>query len=287
MSYFKHMPATIYRGDQEGQLITALDITVRAKILEYIRDSAGTVVDYIIRDGERPEHLAHRVYGESEYHWINLLYNEIHDPLFEWPLSSHELEKMVDTNYPGRAYFIDANEAFARQSNFYFEAGSAKIGNLSATIIGWEPNLYKIVVDIDSPGEASVPKNSKIIQVRSDGKEVSATIERVVSENKYSVHHFVDQDTNRIVDHHAVNNDTTLLEDLGPSSSGEIVENISIIQRYVLGENIIPLDNMTIVSKSNYEHEIERNDAKRTIKVMRPEFVDTVVRDLQKVFLGG
>jgi len=286
MSYFKHMPATIYRGDYSGQIITALDITVRAKILEYIKDSGGTVVDYIIRDGERPEHLAHRVYGHPEYHWVNLLYNEIHDPFFEWPISNHDVENLVDSRYTGRAYFIDLNKATAEQADFYFEPGTATLkGGLTATITEWDPNLYKIVVDSDSPGEASVSLNSSITQTRSDGRTVSAVIKRVVSDNRYAVHHFVNQDTDEVVDHHIVKTDPTVRYDLGAQDS---VENSSIIQRYVSGSaEIVALDDMTVTIKTNYQYEIEKNDSRRKIKVMRPEFVDVVVNDLKKAFAGA
>lgn len=288
MSYFRFMPATLYRGDYDGQYITATDITTRAKILEYIKDSAGTVVDYNIRDGERPEHLAHRVYGKPEYHWVNLLYNEIHDPFFEWPVSSQELEAMIEKTYAGKAYFIDLNEASSTYVNFYMEAGTATVNGETITVKSWDPNLYKLVVDENSPGSSSIPIGSQITQTRSDGRSVAATIRRVVDDNRYAVHHFVNQDTNEVVDHHLVNADPTVKTDLGPSAISDTLNIYSIIQRYVNGgAEKINLDNMIVSIKTNYDYEIERNESKRKIKVMRPEFVDMVVKDLQKVFFGG
>lgn len=288
MSYFRFMPSTMYRGDYDGQFIVATDITTRAKILEYIKDSAGTVVDYNIRDGERPEHLAHRVYGKPEYHWVNLLYNEIHDPFFEWPMSSQELQVMIDQTYEGKAYFIDLNQASSVYANFYMEPGTATVNGIDVTIKSWEPNLYKLVVASNSPGVSALPLGSEITQTRSDGKIVTAIIRRVVDDNRYAVHHFVDQDTNEVVDHHLVNSDPTVESDLGWAAIPDTNSVYSILQRYVNGgAEKINLDNMIVTIKTNYEYEIERNDAKRKIKVMRPEFVDIVVKDLQKVFFGG
>ena len=288
MSYFKYMPTIGYRGDTSGQFVTAVDLTVRARILEYIQDSATTVVDYNIRDGERPEHLAHRVYGRPEYHWINLLYNEIHNPFFEWPMSSSELEKMVDETYVGKSYFVDLNEASARHTNVYFEAGEATLSTgATATITAWDSNLYKIVVDSDSPGSASVDNGATITQTRSDGSTIVAIIKRVVDDNRYAVHDFVDEDTQDVVDHHLINADKTVEFDLGPAGVGETVTNLSILQRYLEGSERIPLDDKTVVIRTNYEYEIDRNEKKRAIKVLRPEFVEIIVKDFQKVFFGG
>ena len=288
MSYFKYMPTIGYMGDTSGQFVTAVDLTVRARILEYIQDSATTVVDYNIRDGERPEHLAHRVYGRPEYHWINLLYNEIHNPFFEWPMSSSELEKMVDETYVGKSYFVDLNEASARHTNVYFEAGEATLSTgATATITAWDSNLYKIVVDSDSPGSASVDNGATITQTRSDGSTIVAIIKRVVDDNRYAVHDFVDEDTQDVVDHHLINADKTVEFDLGPAGVGETVTNLSILQRYLEGSERIPLDDKTVVIRTNYEYEMDRNEKKRAIKVLRPEFVEIIVKDFQKVFFGG
>lgn len=294
MSYFKHLPAIKYRTGEDGRHIDALDITTRAKILDYVKNSAGTVLDYIIRDGERPEHLSHRVYGKPEYHWINLLYNEIHDPFFEWPLNSKDLEIMVERKYAGRAYFIDLKDALNVNPDFYLEVGDATLrlsgdsSPKSVKIGEWNPNLYKIVVSAESPSSSVITQGSIITQTRSDGKTVSAEIRRVVDDDRYAVHHFVNEETNEIVDHHIVNNDASVLFDLGLASISEVVELSSIIQRYVVGgSEKINLDNMTISIKTNYDYEIEKNDDRRRIKVLRPELVDTVVKDLKKVFFGG
>lgn len=287
MSYFRHMPVTFYRGDASGQYVSALDISVRAKIVDYVKNSAGTVVDYNIRDGERPEHLAHRVYGNPEYHWVNLLYNEIHDPFFEWPMSNLELQKMVDRTYVGKAYFIDLPLAQSTQNDFYFEAGSATVNGSSANILSWDPNLYRVVVDSNSPGTSSMSDGSIISQQRADGKRVEATIRRVVDDNRYAVHHFVYVDTNETVDHHLFNDQSTVLADLGQAGASEVVSNVGVLQRYLNGEEVIETADRTIRIKTNIEHEIERNDSKRRIKVMRPEFVEIVVKDLKRVFFGG
>ena len=299
MAYFKYMPTTYYKGDYSGQFIRGTDITVRARILEFIENAAGSVVDYNIRDGERPEHLAHRVYGNPEYHWVNLLYNEIHDPYFEWPMSSKELETLVEKKYEGRTYFVDLKKAMAQYTDFYFEEGTATVkGVLTATITRWDSNMYKLVVNSDSPGTSSSIEGSQIVQTRADGKTVSATILRVVDDNRYAAHHFINQDTNEIVDHHLVNADPYVVQDLGYANIGTTVSSLSILERYtgyidnstnsyVSGVEVINLDEKTVSLVTNYDYEISINEAKRKIKVMRPEYVDFVVKDLQKVFIGG
>jgi hypothetical protein len=288
MSYFRFMPVTSYRGENSGQYMSSVDITVRARILEYIQNSASTVVDYDIQDGERPEHLSHRIYGNPEYHWINLLYNEIHDPFFEWPMSNSELDVMVEKNYQGKSYFIDLNEASSQYTDVYFEVGAATLEDGEpVTITEWDANLYRVGVDSNSPGSATVSLGATLSQTRSDGSIISVTIKRVVDDNRYAVHDFVNADTGEVVDYHLVNADPTVATDLGADGVGDTVTNLSILQRYLEGAEQIPLDEKTVVIRTNYEYEISRNEQRRKIKVLRPEFVDIIVNDLKKVFFGG
>jgi hypothetical protein len=105
MAYFSYFPSLSYALDKNDltKLILSKDITVRAKISEYFKNAAITSLPYEIQDGERPETLSHRVYDRSDLHWLILLFNEIMDPTFEWPLSSQELESHIAQKYIGHS----------------------------------------------------------------------------------------------------------------------------------------------------------------------------------------
>jgi hypothetical protein len=291
MSYFKNFPTLFYEGDYKRQLVTALDITIRAKIIDLISNTQGSVVEYDIDDGERPEHIAHRVYGKPDYHWTILMYNEIHDPFFEWPMSSYDLMQYVDEKYKGVAYFIDMKTASSQYpKDLWFEVGPATINEIPIDITDWNPNLFKITASEDAPQNSSFTSSEKKIltQTRSDGRVLSVEVKRIVDSNIYAVHHFIDEDTKAIVDHHLLNSDYSVQRDLGENNIGYEIVNLSFLDRYVYNSNdIIPLSDRTILPITNINYEIDLNDKKRKIKVMRPQYVDIIVKDMKKVLLGG
>lgn len=55
--------------------------------------------EYYIQNGERPENVSYRVYGDEQYYWILLQINDITDYYNQWPLSSSELEKFILKKY--------------------------------------------------------------------------------------------------------------------------------------------------------------------------------------------
>jgi len=129
------------------------DITVRAKISDYFKEAAMASLPYEVQDGERPEQLAFRIYDRSDLHWLILLFNEVHDPSFEWPLSSAEMESMMASKYGGYAIYYP-DKVGSIEQGYTSLAGAKTIEQrlkngkmISANIIKWNPTYNYIVVD--------------------------------------------------------------------------------------------------------------------------------------------
>lgn len=59
-----------------------------------------TVYDYYdIVDGETPEIIAEKIYGNAQYHWVIMLVNERYDYLGEWPLTQPVLDQYISDKY--------------------------------------------------------------------------------------------------------------------------------------------------------------------------------------------
>ena len=56
---------------------------------------------YNIQDGERPDEISYKFYGDEQYYWILLQINEIVDYYTQWPLSQNELTEFVNKKYGG------------------------------------------------------------------------------------------------------------------------------------------------------------------------------------------
>ena len=56
---------------------------------------------YIVKDGERPDQISYKFYGDEQFYWVILQINEIVDYYTEWPLSQHELTQFTNKKYGG------------------------------------------------------------------------------------------------------------------------------------------------------------------------------------------
>lgn len=104
-TYFSHLPNLKYSVsvNKAGQTNDVL-IKDYFKLLR-LREDAKRVstfyVDYIIQDGERPDQISYREYGDEQFYWMILQANDIVDYDNEWPLSNFELDKYIEEKYGG------------------------------------------------------------------------------------------------------------------------------------------------------------------------------------------
>ena len=54
---------------------------------------------YDVRNGERPDQISYKFYGDEQFYWIILQINGITDYYNEWPLSQFELEAFINKKY--------------------------------------------------------------------------------------------------------------------------------------------------------------------------------------------
>jgi hypothetical protein len=100
MSYFSHFPVVGYGIDSTtGKIITAKNIILRAKFSDYAKKHSSNMVSYKIKDEDRPDTIAYKLYGQSSLHWVVLLFADIMNPYYQWPLKQNELEIILSKKY--------------------------------------------------------------------------------------------------------------------------------------------------------------------------------------------
>jgi hypothetical protein len=85
------------KGDQNYKLLP--DILRRVKLRTGIRSGTFLFDNYDVKDGERPEDVAFKLYGDAEYHWIVLMTNNITDRYYQWPLSQPQFQEYITDKY--------------------------------------------------------------------------------------------------------------------------------------------------------------------------------------------
>ena len=59
--------------------------------------------EYFVENGQRPEQISFKLYGDEKYYWAILQVNDIYDFWNQWPLDQVELETFITERYGNRA----------------------------------------------------------------------------------------------------------------------------------------------------------------------------------------
>ena len=109
MQFFAKYPKTLYSIDGGKVRYVLTDIMRKVMVNKEVRNSGDLFYYHDVKDGERPEHIAHNIYGDSRYYWMILEMNEIQNPYFDWPLSSREMDYYLEKKYPYQTLILTAN----------------------------------------------------------------------------------------------------------------------------------------------------------------------------------
>jgi hypothetical protein len=100
MKYFENFPRTLYTFDKNTinpQSVT--NIFARTAFLRDIKENVNLSYEYLIRDEDTPDIIAHKAYGDAYRSWIILLFNVIINPNYDWPLKSSTLDAYISKKY--------------------------------------------------------------------------------------------------------------------------------------------------------------------------------------------
>ena len=212
--YFNYFPKTVYStANNLTQTDIVTNITSRFGFEQSLRENTSAYYKYSIQDGDTPEIIASKFYGDPEKHWMVLAFNNIIDPQWDWPMEYNTLIKFIDNKY-------SAN-------------GSANATTQSGLAWAMSDNnvqsYYKVVTKSSSVGVDFVEK----IQL-----------------------------------------DATSYNDLQPS------ENIYNLTNGQVRETI------TKEKKTYFDYEMELNETKREINLLKKEFVSGADREFRRVING-
>ena len=99
MAYFSRFPMMAYdvKGNSNYKLLP--NILRRVKLRQGIRSGSFLFDNYDVTDGERPEDIAFKLYGDAELHWVVLMSNNITDRYYQWPLTQPQFAEYLTDKY--------------------------------------------------------------------------------------------------------------------------------------------------------------------------------------------
>ena len=98
--YFNYFPTTFYsNANNTTALDTVTNIIARFSFENEIKNNSTIFYPYEIQDGDTPEIVASKYYGSPERHWVVLMFNDIIDPQYDWPLDQRTLITYINSKY--------------------------------------------------------------------------------------------------------------------------------------------------------------------------------------------
>jgi len=204
--YFNFFPKTLYTTDAKNADVVN-NITSRFNFEETFKNNTAVCYEYDIQDSDTPEIIAAKFYGDSERHWIILLFNDILDPQFDWPMDYRTLISFIDEKYSASANVNQSGSNWAQSdTKTYYKI--EKRTTISTNTI----TMNEIEVDANTYANVTVSSSNVTL---ADGYIITI----------------------------AVSKDT----------------------------------------QSYYDYEMELNEAKRKIKLLKPEFVGNIESEFRRV----
>jgi hypothetical protein len=166
--YFNYFPKTFYTSNNDVNGVEAItNIIARFAFDSQLKENTSAFYPYQVQDSDTPEIIADKYYGNVEYHWVVLLFNNIIDPQFDWPLKSDTLIDYIDKKYTangtantpaqsGLSWALSENNV---QGYFKVITSTANDGTITTEKITIDANTYANV------GATSVSKTTQAGEV--------------------------------------------------------------------------------------------------------------------------
>lgn len=298
--YFSKFPLVRYpvKSGSTFRFVLAKNLLRRVILSESLKSVDAAFIQYDIKDGERPEHIAEKLYGDPELHWLVLLTNEIIDPYHDWYKSDVSMETYLQKKYNGfSVYFTGVSDQFL-YSNEFFIGSTLSQGSVSSSIVEYNPVYCRFNVSVlgFSEGNAVVRTPS--------GSNTPIVIHRVDA-NLTTVHHFEVQKSNLEIGSTNISTVDPLSQQTGKYSYvGGIVgytadeypkpqfdeginyqktNTVAFWDTYIGRYMGVSGDKINQYSTNNYIYEITKNNTKRTIRLLHPRFKSLAMEELESL----
>jgi len=229
--FFKNFPEMQYKLDS-GKIITIKDFFRKSNIEGAAQEAVVNYTLHELEEGDRPDVLASKLYGNGDLHWTFFLVNDYNN-YYEWWKDQFTFEKYIKEKYKGK-YFICENSTDIVSATSKFLLGETITGvNSRGVVTEVDPTFCRLGVDVEIGFTNPVSSTGS-----TSNKSVTPTS---IIDKRDGIAYY---------------------EKDGVKST-----------HFVAGAT----------SKSLWENEWELNEAKRTIKIIKPSMIGPVVSQFEKV----
>lgn len=97
--FFTYFPLIKYDIEKNNIENIATNIIRRFRIKPDALVNGAVFYDYEIQEGDRPDIIAAKFYGDANLAWLVLYYNSMSNAHYDFPLTNHEFEQYLISKY--------------------------------------------------------------------------------------------------------------------------------------------------------------------------------------------
>ena len=97
--YFQNFPLIPYDSVGNGQYKLVTNLLKRVALRAKVRTNTLLFDTYNVQEGQTPEMIADKLYGDPNLHWIVMYVNNITDRYHQWPLTTPQFLAFINDKY--------------------------------------------------------------------------------------------------------------------------------------------------------------------------------------------
>ena len=97
--YFDSFPLIQFADPKGADPKIVTNLLRRVNLRSQVKQNILMYDTYDVKEGETPEMIAHKLYGDVEYHWIVCMANDIVNRFHDWPLAHGQFLAFVNDKY--------------------------------------------------------------------------------------------------------------------------------------------------------------------------------------------
>ena len=97
--YFNNFPLIQFSSVKGGEPKIVTNLLRRVALRAKVKENTMMFDTYDVREGETPEMISNKLYGDAELHWIVCMTNDIVNRFHDWPMNTNQFLSYVRDKY--------------------------------------------------------------------------------------------------------------------------------------------------------------------------------------------
>jgi len=308
--YFRQVPNFEYVSRNPGEkyiseYIPVKNLFKRGKLREDIFGNLAFFEKYSIIGDERPDNVAAKFYNDSTLDWIVLLSNNILNIQSEWPMTQRTFDKVMldrygsyDNLYSGIHHY--ETEEIKNSLGVTVLQGGLRISPTWKTSGNFIETINSTIATIAATQDGGVTPSKTVSVFMADTIPASVgdqvTIEGV-SEIEYNGKHVITEISENYFTYELPEIPNVIFPTVSTSGQEQVI--YTIIENSInssptnpryyeywdagLGYSVLVPSTSFVRAVTNYEYELNIEEAKRNIYVLKPRYLNVIFNDLDDI----